>query len=549
MMPFRPRTRRRSLHADEEGQISLLGVMAAAAFACLLLLVINTGYKTNAKIELQNAADLTAISGANWVARGLNVISLNNVTETQLVAFALILPALDSAMGKAEKVLQLEMEAALLIPFVGEVLAAAIEIQLEGLVLAHEGVTLANQSLGGRGGVLWQAAVVLGDINAWVRGPAGFFLPMHAESIRVAAQNGASAGALIPAEWYNLGLPAHAADMKVDFCDPLRSGSHSPTHRGYSSLPEYGYEVNKGPLEHYADKLNDSLPFKLVINSFLESFFNADRDREYLNVCGGTVAPRPKPVDVRDSACFVRGLGDGVWGIAEYDTKPYDKRQSVSSIERKDRSGPARTPLTPIEVHQCPWTPPPPFEKVDSHTWREAREFPVYSRDANNNVITRWRYEVREYIFSGAKLKNDDQPSGATYDRNPLPSDFPKPYLLGFRRGDTASAARRQLRYLAVVYRKQTNVVAPHYFQSPIGDSRVAYGQARVYNPTAYDAFTQDWRVSLEPATLLEEGTLLGFSNAPSSAAGGTVTSGLFGVLLRWVGNFSSSVVSLVNNH
>jgi len=42
---------------------------------------------------------------------------------------------------------------------------------------------------------------------------------------------------------------------------------------------------------------------------------------------------------------------------------------------------------------------------------------------------------------------------------------------------------------------------------------------------------------------------LLGFSNAPSSAAGGTVTSGLFGVLLRWVGNFSSSVVSLVNNH
>jgi len=101
MMPFRPRTRRRSLHADEEGQISLLGVMAAAAFACLLLLVINTGYKTNAKIELQNAADLTAISGANWVARGLNVISLNNVTETQLVAFALILPALDSAMGKA----------------------------------------------------------------------------------------------------------------------------------------------------------------------------------------------------------------------------------------------------------------------------------------------------------------------------------------------------------------------------------------------------------------------------------------------------------------
>jgi len=258
-------------------------------------------------------------------------------------------------------------------------------------------------------------------------------------------------------------------------------------------------------------------------------------------------------VEVGDSACFDRGVGDGVWKIVDYDTTPYDKQQSLESITAENKSGNLRNPpppLLPTELHACPWTPAKPARKVGDRTWREAREFAVYSKAPDNTNVTRYRYEVREYVFLGARLKNDDAPSGATYDRSALPSDFPRPYLLGFRRGDKDPDARRQLRYLAVVYRKQLNAVAPQYFQSPIGDTRVAYGQARVYNPTAYDTFTQDWRVSLEPASLLEEGTLLRLGGAnPTSAVGSAAASGPLAVVVRWVGNLTSSIISVVNNH
>src|SRR5436853_27851 len=46
-LPFRIVERHADLHPHEGGQISLLGVMAAAVFASLLLLVINTGVATS----------------------------------------------------------------------------------------------------------------------------------------------------------------------------------------------------------------------------------------------------------------------------------------------------------------------------------------------------------------------------------------------------------------------------------------------------------------------------------------------------------------------
>ena len=59
----------------------------------------------------------------------------------------------------------------------------------------------------------------------------------------------------------------------------------------------------------------------------------------------------------------------------------------------------------------------------------------------------------------------------------------------------------------------------------------MAYAQAQVYNYLSEDTFTQDWRVRLEHATLLE--TLLGDEK---------------GKALGSVGGFSS-VIKKVNNH
>src|SRR5947209_20289171 len=62
----------------EKGQASLmLGVMMLT-FLLLFMFVVNTGMLVNAKINLQNAADLAAYAGAATQARQLSQISYLN---------------------------------------------------------------------------------------------------------------------------------------------------------------------------------------------------------------------------------------------------------------------------------------------------------------------------------------------------------------------------------------------------------------------------------------------------------------------------------------
>src|SRR3954467_13212742 len=63
---------------SESGQISILVGMMMLTFILFFTFVVNTGMLVNAKINLQNAADLAAYSGAAVQARQLNDISFLN---------------------------------------------------------------------------------------------------------------------------------------------------------------------------------------------------------------------------------------------------------------------------------------------------------------------------------------------------------------------------------------------------------------------------------------------------------------------------------------
>ncbi|MGK5082061.1 pilus assembly protein TadG-related protein [Bdellovibrionota bacterium FG-1] len=63
---------------DERGQASIMIGMMMMTFILFLAFVINTGMLVNAKINLQNAADLAAYAGAATQARHLNQISFLN---------------------------------------------------------------------------------------------------------------------------------------------------------------------------------------------------------------------------------------------------------------------------------------------------------------------------------------------------------------------------------------------------------------------------------------------------------------------------------------
>jgi hypothetical protein len=532
-----------SLHADEGGQISSLGVLAAAAFACLLMLVINTGYATSGKIELQNAADATAISGATWVARGLNVISLNNVTQTQLLAITLIVPALDKAFELAHVTLQVQRAACAALLVGAGVCAAIITAQiaiLETYQTALQGPLWAG--IGRRDGSdpLWKAMQVLSSISGVVK--TSFVGAAELEAARIAGQNRADAGLLIPAA-YRPTLPVHEGAVRPDLCHPTRHGRQGPDDLGVT-----GYEGGDGPLENFAGNLG--VLWYPIENSFVRAYFRGFREAEYQMLCGGSgyTVPTREQVEreqVRSrSECVYRGGGTAVWGIVLYESIPFAAPQPSLSYQGEHDRNFNQPPagLDPPLQRSCAWT--PPGVRIGDERYRRTEEEVGTTQDADGNPVRTYRYRIYEYGFLGASLDGEDDASPVNQPvagRPPVQGD-PNPYLLD-------EDAEEGLRYLAVVYRTQSIAAAPTYFRSALGERRLAYAQARVYNPTAFDTFTQNWRVALEPASLIEDGTLVGgLGNAnvtrlisgTGAAAGFNGATGLFEQL---------NLLQFFNNH
>ncbi len=63
----------------------------------LIFYVYNVGDQVNRRTTLQNVADATAISGAGWIARSMNVIAMNNCEQSRLATLVLIMDALPLA--------------------------------------------------------------------------------------------------------------------------------------------------------------------------------------------------------------------------------------------------------------------------------------------------------------------------------------------------------------------------------------------------------------------------------------------------------------------
>jgi len=90
-----------SRHAP--GQVLIVTILAMTLLVGLIFFVYNTGTAVNEKIVTQNAADSAAISGAAWMARGMNVVAMNNVAQSRMVALAPVLDALPRASKMAHE--------------------------------------------------------------------------------------------------------------------------------------------------------------------------------------------------------------------------------------------------------------------------------------------------------------------------------------------------------------------------------------------------------------------------------------------------------------
>jgi hypothetical protein len=536
----------RRLHGDEGGQVAAVAVACAAIVACLLLLVVNTGSATAGKVEMQNAADATAVSGATWMARGLNVISMNNVTQTQLLAVHLLLPALNDALTEATSVAQAERVACAALTVGAAACAAFFTAQIASMQTAQRVVVgPANRTLGGRSGLLWQTMLALSQMSVVVK--TTFPLMAELESHRIAQQNGADLGVLVPAQviaGHSLlpSLPAHEGALRADLCHPTRYGSPAPDERGYHQL--LGYEINEGPLEWYGGVVE--VPTYLYALTGLPLFFRGLRERYFAELCGAELPERPRKQKADLQECRARG-GRAVWNYVVFDTVPYaDRPGSIGISGDDDRQIAGRPRFSPVQAG-CAWT--PPGRPVGPNRYRAVQEFAESVARPGGEPGVVYRYRVHEYTLASTLDAEDETDSDLP--SQPRRRGEPFPLLLGRVPGAADEDVAGELRYLAVAYRSRAVQAAPAHFLSPLGAHRLTYAQARVYNLTAFDLFTQDWQVTLEPASLVEDGTLMrAFSSRPFGDAVSRSAVPL-DQLREAAGALSldANVLRLVNNH
>ena len=81
------------------GQVLVIMILALVLLAGLIFYVYNVGHQVNNRLSMQQAADATAISGATWLARTMNVVAMDNVGAAKMIA---LVPVLDSLPLAAE---------------------------------------------------------------------------------------------------------------------------------------------------------------------------------------------------------------------------------------------------------------------------------------------------------------------------------------------------------------------------------------------------------------------------------------------------------------
>jgi len=252
--------------------------MALALLAGLIFYVYNIGDQLDRRVELQNAADSAAAAGAGWIARNMNVIAMNNVTQARLMALALTLDSLPLAaeMTVAEhtgpdslrEVLARQLSRG--VPGTrGGFLSKGLTYIYEQMGPHTESIRIVDESFDQRDersceggyvvdadtrwpdGHLWQAAVALGELSRTLLDSAGMLAQAQAASF--GSDNNAAA-ILVPVAGE---LPAREGDFEDFFplfADHLRI-VNSPSHMLYSQDVVRSDLV--GALERSDDLLRD----------------------------------------------------------------------------------------------------------------------------------------------------------------------------------------------------------------------------------------------------------------------------------------------------
>jgi hypothetical protein len=198
-----------SLRDDERGQISILFVIGVVALVFLIALIYNTSKQTTRKIEMQGAADSAAVAGGVWVARGMNLMVLNNNGMADILSVMITVRALLETAQLMQKLLPGMILAAEAFPptmWMGPILAG--ELARYNLLIPI--MKKADSALSGHpSGLGWRIMSALDRFNQIIKTVIPFVA--QEQAISFARRNGADfpvlPGLLIPGQEGSLTRP------------------------------------------------------------------------------------------------------------------------------------------------------------------------------------------------------------------------------------------------------------------------------------------------------------------------------------------------------
>jgi len=470
------------LHGCERGQAIYVVILFFFLLAGLLFLILNSGEKLNHKVQMQSAADSAAATGAAWFARGLNVISMANVAETQLLSLIVLLDTLETVTPPARECIDdlvqniSKSKAGHDIPIddrISEWLAVG-NAASEQQIIGKFGDIVADvdwpEYLQYDDGVLWECVKLMEgfkDVMA-ERTPVA----AQREAIDIATECGAEFGFLLP---LNPVLPIREG-VWDDFENPMRAGrmppepgqnpdrakviggfAHVMNYRGY--YPDYLYKGEirhgrgpvMGPWSYWREPFTATRPMGMLDISRFSVLFNLVSSKK-LEMMFGTPDPKVSLENWEMDYDTAKGLGDDQilrtwWESVGFSSRhPYPQASFFSNMNLRHHHRPLIRTHASDEWRDLP-NPPrsgkPPIPGVEEGVsvpegWQRST-LPEEGADPRHAVwyaVTKhWSYHFPQLgIFAPHPPMN---PDGSRWQYTD-PSDWKVYYRVQMRRFDGA---------------------------------------------------------------------------------------------------------------
>jgi hypothetical protein len=567
-------------HREERAQVIFVVVLFFFLMAGLVFLVLNSGQKLNQKVQMQHAADAVATTGAAWYARGLNVVAMCNVVDTQLLSLIVLLDSLETVVPPATECIN-DLASNLggskaghdmpIDDRISEWLAVG-NARDEQQIIQQLGRVVAEVDwpdyLQYDNGVLWECTKLMDGFMHAMRDVTP--VAAQREAIDVADENGAEFGFVLPL-WP--ALPVQDGRFE-DFENPMRTGrmpppwerkviggfAHVMHYRGY--YPDYMYrgEIQHhrgpvmGPWSYWREPFTATRPMGLLDISRFSVLFNLVSSRKLEMMFGQADSQvslrnwemqydRAKELDPDD---VIRAWWDHVSFDARYEfPEPsffnnidlrHHHRPTVRTRAYQNMESPSLTGYTRATRNYegtCPRL--AVFYRVRE---RKTAHYPQLGIFAPHPPIrpdgSRWPYSEAEkqiyyhvdvWRFNGAELDTDE-----SLHRRYLPPAGAQPCApIVFDRtaGDhTWDTVNEYFTFngFAYVPGEVREWSAKFANPNPI-DKLIGYAQARVYARYSWDLFTQHWKVKLVRTDRWKH--LLGELQGGAPAGGGQVAAEL----------------------